>query len=89
MTIDIYPIFKRNSPTPLYYVEFDRDGEGTFTLFRRNFITNKYEWKEEESFSLHSSEVHPFNLFTGQYGKGLNAIPNREWVAWMVDKLNN
>jgi len=34
-----------------------------------------------------SAEGHPYNIFTCGYGTD-NSIPDKKWVMWMVDALN-
>lgn len=98
MTDKIYPNFEYGNYDDgiSYYVEFDRGNRGgEFTLFQRSFIHSKEMYaqimsmaSENEKFWLkQSAEGHPYNLFTGTYGCD-SCYPNKEWVKWMVDALN-
>ena len=77
----------------LYYVEFNRGGRAfEFTLFKRSYIHSPEEWEKiqkEDGFvkGFMSNEGHPYQLFTGTYGKD-GCIPDRSFVEWMVDALN-
>lgn len=77
----------------LYYVEFDRGGRAfEFTLFKRSYIHSPEEWEKiqkEDGFikGFMSNEGHPYQLFTGTYVKD-GCIPDKKWVMWMVDALN-
>ena len=80
---------------PLYYVEFDRgDHKGKFTLFRRQFMHSESELVALEKQSPDAqwlrmcNEVHPWNIYTANYGPD-GSVPDRKWVEWMVDALNN
>jgi len=78
-----------------FYVEFERgDRKGEFTIFRRQFMyTEKQlaEWEKKspkDIFMLRmTNEVHPWNIFTANYGLD-GCVPDRKWVEWMVDALN-
>jgi hypothetical protein len=91
----IYPE-KQVGQKPLIYVEFNRgDKPGEFTLFQRNFMYPPEEWEkmkksgtDDFASSLMSNEVHPWNLFTGEFCEHDNGIPNRKWIEWMVDAMN-
>lgn len=77
----------------LYYVEFNRGGRPfEFTLFKRNYIRSPEEWEKIQKTDgfvegFMSNEGHPYQLFTGTYGKD-GCIPDKKWVMWMVDALN-
>lgn len=77
----------------LYYVEFNRGGVPfEFTLFKRSYIHSPEKWEEirkQDGFvkGFMSNEGHPYQLFTGTYGKD-GCIPDKKWVMWMVDALN-
>lgn len=73
----------------LYYVEFNRHGEGTFTLFKRQFLypKNEYEKLVKERQVFFSNEIHPYNMFSAEYGPN-GSVPDEKWVKWMVDTLN-
>ena len=91
----IYPPHEKGV-RPLYYVEFNRGGiDGEFTLFRRQFMYSEdalveLEQKSPEDFPMlrMCNEVHPWNIYTANYGPP-NTVPDRKWVEWMVDALNN
>lgn len=83
---------------PLYYVEFNRgDRPGEFTLFKRQFFHSEKELEEmekkcqsdnEKQWFRISNEVHPWNLFTGEFCEHDGGMPDKNWVKWMVDALN-
>ena len=80
---------------PPFYVEFERgDRKGEFTLFRRQFFHTEEELVELEKKSEDAkwlrmtNEVHPWNIFTAEHGPD-GCVPDRKWVEWMVDALNN
>ena len=91
---NIYPVCDKGQK-PLYYVEFNRGGkEREFTIFRRQFMYTEEqlaEWEKKspkDIFMLRmTNEVHPWNLFTATYGPD-NCVPDKAWVKWMVDALN-
>jgi hypothetical protein len=91
---NIYPNCD-NGHKSLYYVEFDRGNKnGEFTIFRRQFMYTEeelVEWEKKspkDIFMLRMcNEVHPWNIFTARYGSD-NSVPDRTWVKWMVDALN-
>jgi hypothetical protein len=91
---NIYPNYDKRQK-PIYYIEFERGGKkGEFTLFRRQFMYTEEQLVEMEKnypkdiFSLRMcNEVHPWNLFTAEYGKD-GCVPDRKWIEWMVDALN-
>ena len=95
MSDNIYPSLGKNQK-PAFYVEFNRGGtEGEFTLFRRNFMYSPSELDEMEKKSPEHApmlrlcnEVHPWNVFTAEYGKD-GCVPDRKWIEWMVNALNN
>ena len=78
-----------------FYVEFGRgDRKGEFTIFRRQFMyieEQLAEWEKKspkDIFMLRmTNEVHPWNIFTTNYGPD-GCVPDRKWVEWMVDALN-
>ena len=78
-----------------FYVEFERgDKKGEFTIFRRQFMYTEEqlaEWEKKspkDIFMLRmTNEVHPWNIFTAGYGPD-GCVPDRTWVKWMVDALN-
>lgn len=88
---NIYP----NASKSLYYVEFGRgDLPGEFTIFRRQFMYTEEElaiWEKKDPkhiFELRMcNEVHPWNVFTANYDLD-GCVPDRQWVMWMVDALN-
>ena len=89
----IYPLTEQGQKPP-FYVEFERgDRKGEFTLFRRQFFHTEEELVELEKKSEDakwlriSNEVHPWNIFTAEYGAD-GCVPDRKWVEWMVDALN-
>jgi hypothetical protein len=94
MSNNIYPVSTGQKPP--FYVEFNRGGMGgEFTLFRRNFMYSPSELAEMEKKSPEHApmlklcnEVHPWNLFTAEYGKD-GSVPDRKWIEWMVDALNS
>jgi hypothetical protein len=74
-----------------YYVEFNRSGkENTYTLFRRQWLFSEAEMKKMESDESFFSkgEVHPWNIFSDGFGPD-GCVPDRAWVCWMVDALND
>jgi hypothetical protein len=75
----------------LYYVEFGRGDIPThFTLFKRQFIHTKEDWEKfcpPGTISLMSREGHPWNILTDSFGPD-GCVPDRAWVCWMVDALN-
>lgn len=77
----------------LYYVEFNRGNiPFEFTLFKRSYIHSSDMWDEIQKSSYFikgfmSNEGHPYQLFTGTYRKD-GCIPDKKWVMWMVDALN-
>ena len=77
MTNNYYPTHD-NLKDQLYYVEFDRSKKNTFTLFMRSFLPSH----------VGGGEVHPYNLFTGEYYDYSGAIPDHKFVEFMVDALN-
>lgn len=92
----IYPEFEYGDYSCNYYVEFNCGGEGFFTIFKRNFFCSKEEHKdrlnncanENEKFWMNKMiEVHPYNLFTANYGPS-GSMPDKNWVKFMVDALN-
>ena len=91
---NIYPNCDKG-PKPPYYVEFERGGKaGEFTLFRRQFMFTQQQLSEMKAQCPKDypmvemcNEVHPWNLFTSEYGKD-GCVPGRKWVEWMVDALN-
>lgn len=96
MSYEIYPQCDGKSQKPLYYVEYDRGGKNVkeFTLFRRQFMNTEEKLKELEEKSPNdawmirlSNELHPWNIFTAGYGPD-GSVPDRKWVEWMVDALN-
>lgn len=80
----------------LFYVEFERgEVKGEFTLFQRQFMYSpqeldrlKKEDPQHAPFREMCNEVHPWNLFTATYGPD-GCMPDRKWIEWMVDALNN
>ena len=95
MSYECYPQYDGKSQKPLFVVEWDRGGKkGEFTLFRRQFMYTEeqlVEWEKKEPkdiFTLRMcNEVHPWNIFTAGYGPD-GCVPDRKWVEWMVDALN-
>jgi hypothetical protein len=90
----IYPLSEVGQKPP-FYVEFERgDRKGEFTLFRRQFMYSEEQLTEMEKKSEDakwlrmSNEVHPWNMFTSNYGPP-GTVPDRKWVEWMVDALND
>lgn len=103
LSMDCYPkvdlwIEKKDDHSAIYYVEFGRGGKGNeFTLFKRHFIRSKEEIEKikkecPECFTsnlmLECNEGHPYNIFTANYGPE-GCVPDRKWVCWMVDCLND
>jgi hypothetical protein len=85
---EIYPEFEYGDFSCNYYVEFDRSGEGTFTLFKRYSLYSKEEWRKLGlENSIMTNEVHPYNILTAGYGPA-GAMPDKNWVKFMVDALN-
>lgn len=90
-----YPEIKdRNSDHPAYRLEFHQweNEPETWKLEMRNFIFPKDKWdvmmkKSEDSFAttLMGREVHPYTLLEDTVTEG---IPNKQWLMWMVDALN-
>jgi hypothetical protein len=89
---EIYPQ-KEGQKNP-YYVEFDRsDRPNEFTIFRRHFMYSEEKLQElkkthENSLLEMCNEVHPWNIFTAEYGPD-GCVPDKEWVKWMVDCMNS
>ena len=89
-----YPEIKdRNSDHPAYRLEFHQwEGRSeTWKLERRNFIYSSKDWNEllksSNSLSICSREGHPYILLEGEVVCE-ESIPNKEWLKWMVDALN-
>jgi hypothetical protein len=91
-----YPEIKdRNSDHPAYRLEFHQweDEPETWKLEMRGFIYSKQSWdemmenKSEDSFfgTIVGREGHPYTLFDGIVTEG---IPNKQWLMWMVDAVN-
>lgn len=97
MSYETYPKqLHQGEDHPLYFIEYyDREdgSKVTWTLFKKNFICSKAEWDMEtsnysrQSLSFMSREGHPYNLF-GDEVLPDQCIPNRKWLEWMVDALN-
>ena len=85
---EIYPKFEHGDLSPIYYVEFNRDGKGKFTLFKRQFIYIEGV-KSHPLMGIKSGmqEVHPWNVLSSFYGPD-GAMPDKNWVKFMVDALN-
>ena len=92
-----YPEIKdRNLDHPAYRLEFHQwEGKPeTWKLEKRNFLETKEEWDKlmnssDDKFAIEimSREVHPYTLIEGVVYAD-NCIPNKQWLKWMVDALN-
>lgn len=86
MTYEFYPSLDKEDKNP-YYAEFHHWAKDniTFTIFRRQFFCSK-EQRLGDTLILGSWEFHPWNLFEGSCNDG--CVPDREWIKWLVDALN-
>jgi hypothetical protein len=78
---------------PLYYVEFHKWPEETkthWTLFQRQFICSKEDWKKTKHCLLESRELHPWNLGEGVVNDREHAMDmnTKRFLIFMVDALN-
>ena len=93
MKYELYPKdISRDSDLPSYYIEFldlENDSPLRWKLYRRYFLYSVDEWKEimGGEFTLASREGHPYVLLEGEL-HGTNCIPNKKWIMYMVDALN-
>jgi hypothetical protein len=88
---EIYPkIEDRTSNHPAYRLEFHQweSHPETWKLEIRNFIFSNKEWDEMTKSTtdlLMGREGHPYTIMEGTVTEG---IPNKQWLMWMVDALN-
>jgi hypothetical protein len=96
MKYETYPEYKYGEEYPLYIIEFTDWENGKplrWKLCKRSFVCSKGVWDMETSncnpdmLKIMSREGHPLSLLEDEVLPD-HCIPNRKWLEWMVDALN-